>query len=299
MSITNKLIFELLKKTVIFYERGKPMDYNKKRELENKLVFISRTPIGVKVKDTKYANVRCHYVSKKGNYKDRIVLYIHGGAFCVGTIDTRIAFTTLIANKKGYNVVAVDYPLAPENPYPAGLNACFEVYKELLKTYKSENIILMGESAGGNLVLTLLLKIKDNGLGIPRLAFSFSPCVQFDKELESYSKNAPTECMVKNLNEEVLDNYLEGNEAMLKDPYVAPIYGDFTGLCPTYLFASKAEVLHDDSILMHEKLKQDGVKTDLFLRKEMIHAWVVIPITRESLTDIRKVFKIIEESYKN
>ncbi|MDD6302244.1 MAG: alpha/beta hydrolase [Bacillales bacterium] len=299
MSLINRIVFIVCKKGRKKYDSKHPFNYKKRRDDEKKQNKYLILPKKVKINRYEENNISYHFVCKETNPKDKIIYYIHGGGFVVGSIETRTLFTTYLAKKLDLNVLAIEYPLAPENPYPYGINACFEGYKKLLEKYSSNKIVLMGESAGGNLVLSLLLKIKDNGLDLPSVAFAFSPCVQFDKELDSYINNYETECAVANLAEEVKKEYLLDNEELLKNPYVSPLYGDFKGMKPIYLYVSTTEYLYDDSVLMYKKLKQDNVETELFVRKGMIHTWITIPTIPEAKKDLKKVKELIKKHIKN
>ncbi len=139
-------------------------------------------------------------------------MYIHGGGFVVGSVKTRRAFTGYVADRMGYNVAAVEYRLAPEAPFPAASQDCFSVYRELIMLYDPLHVVILGESAGGNLVLSTLLRIKAAGLPQPAAAVCIAPCVQFDQTFPSYSENADRDSIVANLSEEVFDMYLRSRD---------------------------------------------------------------------------------------
>ena len=237
-------------------------------------------------------------MTKEKNPQDRIVLYIHGGGFVTGSTEARKGFTSYIVDKLGLNVVSIDYRLAPEHPFPAGPDDCLAAYKALLEKYRGNQIVLLGESAGGNLVLSLLLQIKDAGLPLPAGTFAIAPAVQFDKELDSYRDNADTDCIVANLSGEVFDTYLcTRDETVMKDPKAAPYYGDFTGCTPVVLWASKTEVLLDDSLIMFEKLQEQNVVTKLYLRDGMMHTWMIVPNFTESKKDLKVLGEDMNQAF--
>ena len=229
-------------------------------------------------------------LSHPGNPADRVVLYLHGGGFVVGSVKTRRMFTSYIAGKMGYNVAAPEYRLAPEHSFPAAPQDCFAVYRALLREYAPDRIVLLGESAGGNLVLSVLFQIKAAGLPMPAAGLCIAPCVQFDQVLSSYTQNQKTEAIVDNLSEEVFDTYLRSREpAAVRDPLAAPYYGDFTGCPPICLWASQSEVLRDDSVIFYEKLQKAGHPCKLYLRGGMIHTWLIIPYIPEARRDLKTV----------
>lgn len=290
MSIMHSMVFYFCKKGKRRYSPDIPQDYVAMRTAEVRQNRFVTTPKSVQVCNTDIAGVPVELLSHSGNPTDCIVLYIHGGGFVVGSVKTRRMFTAYIAKKLGYNVAAPEYRLAPEHPFPAAPNDCFAVYQELIKDYSSNHIVLLGESAGGNLVLSVLLQIKAAGLPMPAAALCIAPCIQFDQVLPSYTSNRDTEAMVDNLSEEVFDTYLRSREPeMVHNPLAAPFYGDFIGCPPIYLWASDSEVLRDDSVILYEKLKAAGHPCRLYMRDGMIHTWLIIPYIPEAKRDLRTV----------
>lgn len=287
MSLIHRLVFRALMKNRSFYEPGEK-DYEAARRGEHASTAYVRIPKGVKLRSETLGGVPAEWIDRAGNPTDRIVLYIHGGGFVTGCSEVRRGFTATIAEKLGFNVVSIDYRLAPEHPFPAGPEDCLAAYRALLGQYPAEKIVLLGESAGGNLVLSLLVQIKQNGLPLPAASFAIAPTVQYDRELPSYRENLPTDCIVTNLTDEVCDVYLRSrDEAALKDPVAAPYYGDYTGCTPVILWASESEVLYDDSMLMFEKLKAQGTTAKLYLRRSMMHTWLIVPLFPESKKDLK------------
>lgn len=286
-SAMHSFLFSVLMKKKHIYDPENPRDYAAARQSEIDSVKMIRIPSKIRIFRSHLGRVPAVWISKENNPLDRIVLYIHGGGFVTGSTEARKGFTSYIADKLGLNVVSIDYRLAPEHPFPAGPDDCFEAYNALREKYRADRIVMLGESAGGNLILSLLLQIKDAGLPLPAGTFAIAPAVQFDKELDSYRDNADTDCIVANLSGEVFDTYLcSRDEAVTKDPKAAPYYGDFTGCTPVVLWASETEVLLDDSLIMFEKLKEQGVVTKLYLRDGMMHTWMIIPNFAESKKDL-------------
>lgn len=287
MSLLHTILFKVLMKNRTFYEPGKK-DYEAARRSEIASAAYERLPKGVRLRSGALGGVPVEWIEKDGNPTDRIVLYIHGGGFVTGCSEARRGFTAHITGKLGFNLVSIDYRLAPEHPFPAGAEDCLAAYRALLEYFPSEKIVLLGESAGGNLVLSLLVQIKQNALPFPAACFAIAPTVQYDRELPSYTSNLPTDCILTNLTDEVCGVYLRSrDEAVLKNPVAAPLHGDFGGCAPVVLWASESEVLYDDSVLMFEKLKAQRVVTKLYLRRGMMHTWLIIPALRESKKDLQ------------
>jgi len=293
LSLVNSIILKNGLKNKRFFTSAQEKDYVAIRQEEIHQVRIVKKPKNVDDIKITINGVKVNKITANKNPKDKVIMYIHGGGFVTGSPESRTMFTYYVVNKMGYNLVAVDYRLAPENPFPAGVNDCIEVYEALQEEYGADNIIIVGESAGANLTLVTLLKIKERGLSFPAASFAFSPCVQYDRVLESYEKNQNTEGMVTNLSDEVKAVYVCSDKSEdVNNPLVSPLYGDFTGCSPVYLFASKSEVLYDDSVLMYEKLKQDNVPVSLYLRNGVVHTWIVIPSIGEAKKDL-KLFVLV------
>lgn len=290
MSFMHSMVFHFCKKGKRRYSPDEAQNYPAKRADEVRQNRLVSVPRAVNIRETVLGGVPTELVSHPRNLTDRIVLYLHGGGFVVGSVKTRRMFTSCIANKLGYNVAAPEYRLAPEHPFPAAPQDCFAVYRELLGEYAPSRIVLLGESAGGNLVLSVLLQIKAAGLPMPAAALCIAPCVQFDRVLPSYTRNRDTEAMVDNLSEEVFDTYLCSRDpSMIRDPLAAPYYGDFTGCPPVCLWVSASEVLRDDSVILYEKLKKERQPCRLYLRDGMIHTWLIIPYLPEARRDLKTV----------
>ncbi|HIY09750.1 MAG TPA: alpha/beta hydrolase [Candidatus Anaerofilum excrementigallinarum] len=290
MSITHSMVFTFCKKGKRRYVSGQDQNYPARRAEEEKQNRFASAPRSVRIRRVQAGSVTVELLRYPKNPTDRIILYLHGGGFVVGSVKTRRMFTGYLAAKLGYNVAAPEYRLAPEYPFPAAPQDCFAAYRALLKEYAPEHIVLVGESAGGNLVLSVLLQIRQAGLPMPAAALCFSPCVQFDKTLPSYLENRSTEAMVDDLWTEVQETYLGiKDSAAVRDPLAAPYYGSFAGCPPICLWASDSEVLRDDSLLLFEKLKAEGHPCRLYLRKGMIHTWLIIPTIPEAKKDLKTV----------
>lgn len=295
MSLIHTIICRNSRKTKSWYSSENPPDYAARRADELRRTRNIPVPKCVKIEKGSCGGVPVEYVSTAQNPTDRIILYIHGGGFVGGSTESRRMFTTYIASRMRYNTAAVDYRLAPEFPFPAAPQDCLAVYRQLVRRFAPDRIILLGESAGGNLVLSLLLQIKEARLPMPAAAVCLSPCVQYDHVLASYTENAASEAMVTNLAEEVADVYVCSHEkARLCNPLAAPYYGDFTNCPPICLWASESEILRDDSVILYEKLKKAGHPCRLYLRRGMIHTWMIMPFFSEAKKDLETIRQYID-----
>ena len=216
-------------------------------------------------------------VTRPENPEKKIVYYIHGGGFVGACTKDRMPFVTELVRSFGHNVFSLDYRLAPEFMYPCGLNDCLDGYRWLLDRFAPEDIVLVGESAGGNFVLTLPLLLRDRGLPLPKAVYSNSPVTQMQEEKESFRRFSLKEdfIVVEGILENTAGIYMRPEEA--GEPYVSPLCADLHGLPPIFLTASECECLLDDAVAMAEKLKAADNDVRLKTYPGLCHAFIISP----------------------
>jgi acetyl esterase/lipase len=226
-----------------------------------------------------------------GAEPSKIILYLHGGGyiFCSAhTTHKDILWRLSIASK--CRIIAPDYRLAPEHPYPAALEDAIKVYKWLLQQgYESRNIVIVGDSAGGGLTYGTVLKIRDLGLPLPAATVGMSPWTDLAVTGESVITNLKRDVLIPGDGlPEGAQYYLAGTDP--RDPYASPLYGDPTGLPPTLIQVSKDEVLLDDSRRLAAKYKAAGVPCELELWDGMPHVWQTLAMfIPEGKTAIKRI----------
>jgi acetyl esterase/lipase len=187
-------------------------------------------------------------------------------------------------------VLAIDYRLAPEHPFPAALDDALSAYRWLLDGGAApDKILVMGDSAGGGLTLAALLKLRDDSLPLPAAAVALSPWTDLALTGASLKLNARSDPM---LNVEHLpmlaQEYLAGADPRL--PYISPLYGDLAGLPPVLLQVGGDEILRDDAVRMHERLRDAGCQSELEVWPRMPHVWhafaPVLPEARRAIASI-------------
>ena len=237
-------------------------------------------------------------VRHPGNPEDKIIYYIHGGGFVNGSTRQGFKFVSYAAKNFGYDLYCVDYRLTPNYTCPDTIKDCEDGYRYLLEHYVPENIVFMGESAGGNLVLALPQKLKDDNLPLPGGIVSCSPVVQFLHYPYSYY-----ECSCKTdygiifwINDTV--EYYRG--VLPKDsPYVSPLCGDLRGYPPVYLDASDVESLRDEARMMYVRLKEEGCDVEYHELRDFFHAMLTAPqfpyVRKEEYPHILRFLKKVFE----
>lgn len=224
------------------------------------------------------------------------VLYFHGGAFVAGEVATYSAMAGYLARKLPGEVYLPEYRLAPEHPFPAALDDCIAAYQALLdQGVDPDRLILAGDSAGGNLTLAALLRIRDQGLPRPRCAVAFSPASDATCQLPSIDGNERSDDMLTaSIIRHAATAYLDGADP--HTPWASPLFGDYQGLPPMLLTTSESECLRDDCYAVVNKAREAGVSARLITRAKMPHVWPIFyPLVPEAARDLKKVVAFIRE----
>jgi epsilon-lactone hydrolase len=223
--------------------------------------------------------------------QDRVLINIHGGGF--NSDSGSLTETVPIANLTQTKVIAVLYRLAPEHPFPAGLDDIIAVYKEELKTLPPKNMAIYGTSAGAILTGETAVKLKQLGLPQPAALGVFSGMGDFDRPGDSQSMYAL----------DGLSGYLEPpsgthdpeyiGSTSPKDPVLSPVYADLTGLPPTLFITSERDLLLSGTTILHRAFLNAGVDAHLIVFEGLPHAFWNdgnLPESREANQDMAKFF---------
>lgn len=199
------------------------------------------------------------------------LLYLHGGGFVIGSLAMYQHLVASLGHAADMRGVFLDYRRAPEHPFPAALDDALTAYQALLAA-DAGPIAIAGDSAGGNLVLALLLKLKALDLPQPIAAAALSPLVNADFAYDSFINNTKTEHLIHpDWGKRSVAAYVAGHD--MTDPFLSPIHGDFTGCPPVVLHYDTAEVLADDGRLMVAHLQSHGVDVTTEISTGRSHVW--------------------------
>ncbi len=216
------------------------------------------------------------YVNR-AHMKKYVILYCHGGGYSTGSSLYARTLTTKLATSTSMDVLCFDYRLAPEHPYPAALEDAMQVWNYLmLLGYGARDVILAGDSAGGNLALCLALQLKREGRLMPRGLVLMSPWTDLTVSGKSHITKADIDPV---LNAEYLErmivNYAEGQD--LTNPMISPLFGDYDGFPPTYIQVGNNEILQDDAVMLYKKLLKANVSVKLDMFRGMWHVFQMSP----------------------
>jgi acetyl esterase/lipase len=200
---------------------------------------------------------------------DRRIFYdIHGGALVMGGGETCKLRAQGMATRVGARVVSVDYRMPPDHPYPASLDDCLTVYRALLAERDPAEIIVGGTSAGGNLAAAMVLRARDEGLPLPAAVVLISPELDLTESGDSFHTNAGIDPMGTLM----LPNLLYAGGADLADPYLSPVFGDFTkGFPPTLLTSGTRDLFLSNTVRMHRALRDAGIDAELHVLEAAPH----------------------------
>lgn len=227
-------------------------------------------------------DMHCEWVRPTRPHSSRrIILYCHGGGYSTGSCAYSRSVTAKLAPAAGMDILAFDYRLAPEYPYPAQVQDAQKAWDYLMyKGYGAGSVVLAGDSAGGNLALSLALSLKKQGRFLPRALLLLSPWTDLTCSGESHRSKIDQDPIIKpEYIDMMIEYFLAGNreEKLLKDPMVSPLYGDFHGFPPVYLQLGDQELLKSDSELLYKKMKKQGVNVHMDIYKGMWHVFQMSP----------------------
>ncbi len=244
---------------------------------------------GVACKKETISNVPCLWVTDQSCDHKQLILYVHGGGLIDGSVITHREFASRLVKETHIPVLLVAYRLAPENPYPAGLNDVSAVYLELLKKhFLPENIIFAGDSSGGGLALSSLIQLRDKGNKLPNKAFFISGVFDCTFKSDSMSSRESIDPFVS---KDVLINCYEQYAPKInpKDPLISPVFADLSNLPELFLQVGDHEILLSDSVDLNERIKDVGGRATLKIWESMWHTWPLYADFPEAQKAIREV----------
>ena len=217
--------------------------------------------------------VRAEWTSTPQDGSDAALLYLHGGGYVIGSLDSHRHLVAEVGRAAGCWALALDYRLAPEHPFPAAVEDAVAGYRYLLaRDVKSGRIAVAGDSAGGGLVVAAMVAIRDAGLPQPGCGWCISPWVDMEMTGETMTSKATVDPMVQRDGIfEMARLYLNGADP--RSPLAAPIYADLTGLAPLLIQVGAAETLLDDAIRLAKVAGAADIAIDLQIWPEMVHVW--------------------------
>jgi len=254
-------------------------DLEKHRQSQNHIGAILGNTRDIHYRKVNIQGMHGEWVSvNRAHMKKYVILHCHGGGYSTGSSLYARTLTSKLAASTSMDVLCFDYRLAPENPYPAACEDAMKVWDYLmLFGYGARDVILTGDSAGGNLALSLVLKLKQQRRLLPRGIVLMSPWTDLTSSGESFADRAELDPV---LNRAYIDRmvhaYAEGQD--LKEPFISPLYGDFCGFPPTYIQVGENEILLSDSTRLHQAFVDANVSVKMDIYPGMWHVFQMSPV---------------------
>lgn len=256
-------------------------DVEKQRHSQEQLATVVGNQGEALITDLMIEEMHAEWVSvDRAHLKKYVILYCHGGGYSTGSSFYARSITTKLANATSMDVFSFDYRLAPENPYPAATEDAMKAWNHLmLHGYGARDVIIAGDSAGGNLALSLVHKLKQENRLLPRGLVLFSPWTDLTCSGKTYeTRKAVDPILSKKYIEEMIQNYAPGED--LENPLISPLFGNFEGFPPTYIQVGDNEILLADAISLHKKMSRANVSVKLDVFKGMWHVFQMAPFKK-------------------
>ena len=258
-----------------------PEDLERQRKGQEVLGRLAAPMAGMSWEPFDLSGMKAAWVRpSRGHDRRHAILYCHGGGYTSGNLGYSRPIASKLANVTGYEVLAFEYRLAPEHPYPAAVEDAVKAWDHLMYLgYGARDVILAGDSAGGNLALVLTHRLKAMGRRLPASLILMSPWTDMTASGKSYQERAALDpSLTKEYIQAVTAAYAKGQD--LTSPYLSPLFGDFTGFPPVLIQAGTNEILLSDSVRLRDRLVASGIPCRLEVWKDMWHVFQMFPIKK-------------------
>lgn len=267
------------------------------RDLFDEWHLPTMEPEDVHYKSDSIAGIDAIWALPLNADKSKVIIYTHGGGFAVGSSASHRKLAGHLAKHLGVISVVIDYRRAPENPFPAQIEDANAVYRALIKKgYKPENIITAGDSAGGNLAIASVLKLRDDGDQLPGAVIAFSPWLDMEHVGKTLETNAESDALVSKAILEAMSAMFLGEKGSRTNPLANPLKANYKNFPRLYINAGSAETLLDNAQELEKIAKKDGVEVTLSVVDGMQH---VFPFLAGRSSEADNELVKIAKWYKN
>jgi acetyl esterase/lipase len=248
------------------------------------------TPSKVAVEQTRIHGLNAEWLTPKGCPDDKLLLYLHGGAYVMGNCATHRQMVSHLAKLAGIKALLPEYRLAPEHPFPSAIDDAVGLYRSLLANgYAAKNIVIAGDSAGGGLTMATLLSLRDAGDPLPAAACLLSPWLDLAATGDSMTTRARKDPWFQPEDMPIVAAYY-CREDEITNPLVSPVYADLSGLPPLYIQVGEDEILLSDSTRAADKVRAAGGEVDIEIWPGMWHVFqaflVQVPESKKAVKKI-------------
>lgn len=254
-------------------------DLEKHRQSQDQIGMILGNTKEIEYNEVDIDGMYGEWVSvNRAHMKKHVILHCHGGGYSTGSSLYARTLTSKLAMSTSMDVLCFDYRLAPEHPYPAAIEDAMKAWDYLmLLGYGARDVIITGDSAGGNLALALVLRLKKQGRILPRGLVLMSPWTDLTSSGKSYVTKADVDPV---LDKEYLDRMIEAyaGDRDVKNPLISPLFADLTGFPPTYIQVGENEILLSDALRLHQAMVDANVSVKMEHFPGMWHVFQMSPV---------------------
>jgi acetyl esterase/lipase len=260
---------------------------------------ILGTAKGVNIQTAEVAGLHSEWLAPDDACNDKLILYLHGGAYIMGNCATHRQMVSYIAKAASVRTLLPEYRLAPEHAFPAAIDDAVRLYRSLLADgYLPDDIVIMGDSAGGGLTMATLLSLRDAREPLPAAACLISPWLDLTASGESMSSRAHKDPWFKPADMPVVTSYYCRDD-QLRHPLVSPVFADLDGLPPLYIQVGSDEILLSDSTRAADKVRATGGDVEIEIWPGMWHVFqVFVHQVPESRQAVRKLGEYVRKSLR-
>jgi acetyl esterase/lipase len=285
-----------LRKGAAFGDEGNPFDLGKLRQW----MGARQEPAdpAVTCAQARVGGISCEWVVAPGADPDVRLLYLHGGGYVSGSPGNYLPLAALISAEAKCAVLLPDYRLAPEHPFPAGLEDCVRSHDAMVSVgprgpAPARATFIAGDSAGGGLTLSTLLALRDRRMSLPRAAMPLSACTDMTLGGDSIRTEPDPICSARAM-VVFVELYLGASDR--RNPLASPLFGDLAGIPPLLMQVGEHEMLRDDSVRFAARARAAGVDVTLEVWPGMVHVFQIrgLPESRQAIERMADFMKARE-----
>jgi acetyl esterase/lipase len=234
---------------------------------------FSLLPRKTRVEPLSIGRLSAEWISVGRTYEDRAILYLHGGAYNIGSLNTHRDLAARISKASNVATLLIDYRLAPEYAHPAAVDDVVMAYHWLIdRGYRPENIIIAGDSSGGGLAVAALVSLRNVGTPLPAAIVCLSPWADLKMTGESLKTKVNADpFLTTEWLQFMAGHYVADSDS--RDPLISPIYADLHSLPPMLIQVGSDEILLSDSIRLAERASESGIDTTIDIWPDLWHVW--------------------------
>lgn len=265
-------------------------DVNRMRRRLDTLGRLARTARGVRIEEAKFCGFKSEWLRPTTARRRKLLLYLHGGAYVLGSCRSHRHMVSHIARAAGVNALLPEYRLAPEHRFPAAIDDAVAIYRALLEDgYAPEDIVVGGDSAGGGLTVAMMLALRHAGLPLPAANVLLSPFLDATASGESTESRADRDPWFHASDVGVVVDYYCGYDEV-RNPLVSPVFANVAGLPPAFIQVGDDEILLSDATRYADMLRVAGIDAEIEVWPEMWHVWQLfvgkMPESRKAIEGI-------------